>query len=64
MRRKLFYNINHFITFFPETIDWQQSNSHCCEQKNENYMYLGPLISVIHSFFYKMFADYNLEKTK
>ena len=25
MRRKLFYNVNHFITFFPETIDWQHS---------------------------------------
>ena len=25
MRRKLFHNVNHFITFFPETIDWQHS---------------------------------------
>ena len=25
MRRKLFYNVNHFITFFPETVDWQHS---------------------------------------
>ena len=36
MTRKLFYNVNHFIKFFPETIDWQHSRIRIVVDINTN----------------------------